>query len=72
MLQSSKSEVGNYSLRPNYSKFEFFNIPGKELNINNIPKQMLRTFRNKDYKFISILLTPPSKKNFNWTSSDPT
>ena len=62
-LQSSKSGVGNNSVRKIiYSNFEYLNIPGKELNVNKFSEQiMLFQEKNnirshKDYKFISILL----------------
>ena len=42
ILQSSKSRVGKNSIpsgQLNYSKFKHLNIPGKELNVNDIIEQ---------------------------------
>ena len=47
--QSSKSGVGNNSVRRilNYSKFEYLNIPGKELKVNDITEEIFFQEKNK-------------------------
>ena len=45
VLQSSNLELGTIpSGQLNYSKFEYLNIPGKELNVNDITQQIFFQF----------------------------
>ena len=55
---SSNSGVGIPSGELNYSNFEYLNISGKELNVNDITEQILLQEKPKFSHFMIINLFP--------------